>query len=471
METNIWWIRRDLRLNDNQALHGAMSSGKDVIPLFIFDPKLMSSPNVGSRRKNFLRSCLFELDKDLQERGSKLIIRKGNPIKVLVDMVKDIGVERIYAEADYSPYARRRDEIVGEELPLVLMHGLTQNHPASLVKKDGNPYRVFTPYMRSWKNQYLSRSERLIPAPDFISTPALIHSEMLNFQPEAGPHMFAPGEKSARAQLARFINAQEKGIAHYAELRNRLDQDSTSGISPYLRFGLLSIRQCVQAALRVMENAPDKDSRDSAEIWLNELIWREFYFSIMYHFPKVMEHSFREDLRAISWRNDADDFSAWCDGRTGYPIVDASMRQLLNTGWMHNRGRMIVASFLVKDLVIDWRWGERFFMQQLLDGDPASNNGGWQWTAGTGTDAAPYFRIFNPILQGKKFDPQGVFIRRWIPELSEVPERYIHTPWEMAESLQKQFDCIIGKDYPFPIVEHGFARERILAVYNQAKTA
>ncbi len=200
---------------------------------------------------------------------------------------------------------------------------------------------------------------------------------------------------------------------------------------------------------------------------MNELVWREFYSAILYHFPYVRQMAFRPAMRQISWRNDPADFAAWAAGRTGYPVVDAAMRQLNTTGWMHNRARMIVASFLTKDLLVDWRWGERYFMQQLLDGDPAANNGGWQWTAGTGTDAAPYFRVFNPVLQGIKFDPQGAYVRRWTPELAAVPDEFIHTPWKMPVELQRSAGCIIGKDYPAPIVDHAAARQRVLAAYRQ----
>ena len=234
---------------------------------------------------------------------------------------------------------------------------------------------------------------------------------------------------------------------------------------------MLSARQVVVAALSAIEAAPNADASKGAEAWLGELIWREFYVAILHHFPDVRMQSFRSELADIPWENDETDFAAWREGRTGYPVVDAAMRQLAETGWMHNRARMIVASFLVKDLLIDWRWGERWFMQQLLDGDPAANNGGWQWTAGTGTDAAPYFRIFNQILQSKKFDPEGQYIRRWVPELSKLPDKLIHTPWAMTQDQQRQFNIEIGVDYPQPIIEHSFARQRALDVYKLAKAS
>jgi deoxyribodipyrimidine photo-lyase len=283
--------------------------------------------------------------------------------------------------------------------------------------------------------------------------------------------LFPPGESAALKRLDRFIRGVDAQIYRYGEDRNRPDLQGTSTISPYLRFGILSPRRAGIAAIRAAANAPNEEGRKSADTWLSELIWREFYIDILYHFPQVRGRSFKPDLDNIHWSNDRQEFEAWCAGLTGYPIVDAAMRQLAETGWMHNRARMIVASFLVKDLLIDWRWGERWFMQHLLDGDPASNNGGWQWTAGTGTDAAPYFRIFNPILQGKKSDPKGGYVRRWLPELNELPNRYVHEPWSMPEEVQADARCTIEHDYPAPIVEHSWARERTLAAYQSARDA
>jgi deoxyribodipyrimidine photo-lyase len=288
-------------------------------------------------------------------------------------------------------------------------------------------------------------------------------------QPTLPLELFPPGEREALRRLEAFTAGEEAPIYRYVQDRNRLDLDGTSMLSPYLRFGMLSPRQAALAARHAAENAPDIPSRKGAETWLNELIWRDFYLHILHHYPQVQRSNFR--LQGVRWVEDPQGFQAWCQGRTGYPVVDACMRQLSATGWMHNRGRMIVASFLTKDLLIDWRQGEGFFMQHLLDGDPASNNGGWQWTAGTGTDAAPYFRIFNPVLQSMKFDPEGVFIRRWLPELSRVSEDFIHEPWKMPLSAQQQAGCFIGKDYPHPIIDHAWARQRTLDAYEQAKTS
>ena len=275
---------------------------------------------------------------------------------------------------------------------------------------------------------------------------------------------FPAGEAEALRRLSVFT---ENSIWCYTDDRNRMALEGTSGLSPYLRFGMLSARQAVLAAIQAEGWARDPLARQGAETWLNELIWREFYAAILYHFPQVRRTAFRAELRRIPWRNDPTEFEAWCAGRTGYPVVDAAMHQMNATSWMHNRARMIAASFLVKDLLVDWRQGERYFMQQLLDGDPASNNGGWQWTAGTGTDAAPYFRVFNPILQRRKFDPQGAYVRRWVPELAGVPDKFIHAPWEMPADVQLGTGCRVGVDYPLPIVDHQQARAWVLAAYRQ----
>lgn len=472
MESAIWWIRRDLRLNDNPALSRAVSLAKSVVPVYVLDPILIQSSKASPRRLDFLYRGLKALDEDLRSRGSRLVIRQGDPLEILSRLVRECEVEQIFAEEDFSPYARQRDHRIAEALPLKLVGGSCASHPESLVKDDGTPYKVFTPYMRSWKARYENHGDLLLSAPDFIPTDPEWRSESFpDPVPGESADLFPPGEGAAMERLKSFADPSTGKIFGYADERNIMAVDGTAQVSPYLRFGMLSARQCIHAAQEAMRLSPDPASRNSAEVWLNELIWREFYLAILYHFPFVLRRSFRDDLTDIPWRNDSAEFHTWCVGQTGYPVVDAAMRQLNETGWMHNRGRMIVASFLVKDLLVDWRWGEKFFMQKLLDGDPAANNGGWQWTAGTGTDAAPYFRVFNPILQGKKFDPQGKFVKRWLPELSSVPEKFIHTPWEMPEEVQKRASCTIGSDYPQPIVDHSFARKRVLDIFNKTKDA
>ena len=461
MKTAIWWIRRDLRLSDNQGLTEALRQADVVVPGFILDPKLLASEYAGQARLAFLFDGLRELDKSLKQLGSQLILRRGDPLEVLTNLIRETGAEGIFAEEDFSPFARQRDKSVALSLPLKLVPGVTVFHPDLLLKADGTPYTVFTPFSRKWRS--LPPKGSPLPTPERLgSLPALASLAIPENPSHPAKSAFKAGEQEAERRLSAFANA---AIFDYSEMRNRMDLEGTSQLSPYLRLGMLSARQAVWAAQESSQSTRTTDAQKGAETWLNELIWREFYAAILYHFPYVRQQAFRAELREIPWRNDPSGLAAWKAGLTGYPVVDAAMRQLRATGWMHNRARMIAASFLTKDLLVNWQEGERYFMQQLLDGDPASNNGGWQWTAGTGTDAAPYFRVFNPILQGLKFDPQGDYVRHWVPELALVPTKFIHTPWEMPVEVQQEMHCQVDSDYPAPIVDHSLARERVLIVY------
>jgi deoxyribodipyrimidine photo-lyase len=438
-----------LRLQDNLTLQKAVEHGP-ILPVFILDRQLLSKAPV--RKRDFLFNSLYSLDADLRSRGSYLVFRKGSPIEILSALLCEIGAEAIYAEEDFTPYALQRDKTIATQLPIDYVQGQIVHHPQRIHKADGTPYTVYTPFSKTWKNIF---PDDLIPisAPNKIPTIRGVKSESLPQHPQDSN--FPSGEAEALDRLQYFL---DNGVYTYAKKRNRLDLDGTSFLSPYIHFGLLGLRTAASCAHQAVLAAPEKSSRESAQTWLNELIWREFYIHILYHFPEVHKRSFRPKYDRIRWQNDLDDFSAWKEGKTGYPVVDAAMRQMLATGWMHNRARMIVASFLVKDLLIDWRWGENWFMQNLLDGDLAANNGGWQWTAGTGTDAAPYFRIFNPILQSKKFDPKGDYIRKWVPELAHLDSKIIHAPWEKNVEVP---------GYPAPIVDHKFARERTMAAYRE----
>jgi deoxyribodipyrimidine photo-lyase len=477
MQTALWWIRRDLRLADNQALDQAQQHADSIVPVFVLDPALLTSGYVGDKRTAGLFDGLRALDDDLRTRGSRLVVRRGDPAKALSALRDETGAGAVYAEADVSPYARRRDARVADTLPLHLTGGLTVHPLDSVHKRDGDPYVVYTPYSRTWKGLALPDAGDLIPAPEALTTPADLPSEAIPEEPRLPDEVpFKAGERQAQERLARFAR---DAIYRYDDRRDRVDLNATSGLSSYLRFGMLSLRSAVVAAREAQQRARSDHQGDDKEVpqgdaegartWLDELIWREFYLAILYHFPEVRERSFREAYRDLDWHNDREALAAWKAGKTGFPVVDAGMRQLKAIGWMHNRARMIVASFLTKDLLIDWREGERHFMQHLIDGDPAANNGGWQWSAGTGTDAAPYFRIFNPISQGEDHDPQGVYIRRWVPELAEVPDAHIHRPWTMPEKVQQQAGCVIGADYPAPIVDHQQARRRALAAYKAAR--
>lgn len=463
MTINLWWVRRDLRLADNPALRAALRGGAAVQPVFVLDPALMGAP--AARRQAFLLAGLRLLDADLRRRGSRLLVRSGPPEQALAQLAAECGAQAVFAGEDYSPYARRRDERVRRALLTVGARAewvleTTVHHPGAVRKPDGQPYTVFTPFSKAWKALPAPagapwQPPQAFPAlPEWPSDPLPEPQDSSDVQ--AALRMFPPGEIEAGRRLAAFVDGP---LADYAERRNQLDLDGTSMLSPYLRFGMLPVRQAAAAAVQAAQNAPDSAARRGCEVWLNELIWREFYIAILYHFPYVLRAAFNPALRAVRWRSAPDDLAAWQEGRTGYPVVDACMRQMNQTGWMHNRGRMIVASFLCKDLLINWQEGERYFMRQLVDGDPAANNGGWQWTAGTGTDAAPYFRVFNPVLQGKKFDPDGQFVRRWVPEIAHLPDGTIHEPWNSPNP---------PSNYPPPMVDHAAARQRVLDAYRRA---
>lgn len=461
-QTHIWWIRRDLRLHDNPALSEALAGGASIIPLFILEPDLMHAPQTGAARRDFLLAGLKALDDDLRRIGGRLILRTGEARDILPQVMQQSGASTIFTQDDLSPYAERRMRHLPANLPIRKVGMPTLRHPDDILSKAGKPYTVFTPYKRAWLAAPLPSRDDLLHPPKALRTPEHISGQPLPKPASASTH-FPAGEAAARQRMAAFI---ARKIEAYGETRDRLDLDGTSRLSPYLRFGMLSAREVVVCALEAAQQA---ENPTGADTWLSELIWREFYNAILYHYPGVLEGNFRPQYNRIRWLNREEDIRAWQEGATGFPVVDAAMAQLRHSGWMHNRARMIVASFLVKDLLVNWRIGERWFMEHLIDGDPAANNGGWQWSAGTGTDAAPYFRIFNPVRQSKRFDPHGAYIRRWLPALQDVPNAYIHTPWQMPEDVQRRVGCRIGVDYPAPVIDHAFARQRALAAYAAAR--
>ncbi len=461
--TNIWWIRRDIRLYDNAALNAATQNTDYLIPLFIIEPELMEK--AAPKRRAFLLNALADLDQQLKGLGSRLIIRQGPALKVFQSLKKSLDDLSIFAHEDFSPFARQRDEEIAAAFNLQRFPGVVLRHPTDVLKSDGNPYIVFTPYKNTWYQGRLPAPANCIPTPGSLPPlPQGLGSE--NLPTAESLEAFPATAEGAQQRLSAFI--QEDSML-YQSRRDLLNLDGTSRLSPYLRFGLLSARETFAQAQLAFSQAESGPPREEIQTWMDELVWREFYTSILYHFPHVMAGPFREDYKNIPWRNAPQDLKAWQMGQTGYPVVDACMRQLLETGWMHNRGRMIVASFLTKDLLINWQEGEAWFMANLVDGDPAANNGGWQWSAGTGTDAAPYFRIFNPVTQGLKFDPNTEYIARWVPELRELPIKYRHEPWQMAEVEAQKYDFQLGRDYPHPIVDHKFARQRTLAAYKSAR--
>jgi len=463
-KTKIWWIRRDIRLHDNQTLQAALEDAQHLVPLFIIEPQLMS--DAAPKRRSFLLAALSDLDQQLRQRGSQLIVRQGPAKEALNTLMTELDDAEIFAHEDFSPFARQRDAEIKERFGLDLTPGVLLRHPTSILKDDGDPYVVYTPYKNKWYEEPLPTPANCLPIPDSLPPlPEKIETENLPIAEETVSD-FPGTSQEAQKRLSDFI---ANDIHAYESRRDRLDLEGTSRLSPYLRFGLISVREAfAQAQIAYIQAQKDQD-RSEIRTWMDELVWREFYTAILYHFPRVMDGPFREDYENIRWRDAQEDLQAWQQGQTGYPIVDACMRQLLKTGWMHNRGRMIVASFLTKDLLINWQLGEAWFMANLVDGDPAANNGGWQWSAGTGTDAAPYFRIFNPVLQSQKHDPEGEYIAKWVPELRDLPVKFRHEPWKMRAQEAKEYNFMLGEDYPQRIVDHKFARERTLNAYKSAR--
>jgi len=468
MRIAIWWIRRDIRLSDNQALNAALNYGEKIIPLFIFDENILGSSRYAPKRGDFLKQSLAGLNQALLERQSSLYIahgRPGNILRFLYDQLSQQYELKIFAETDYSPYARKRDGAIQNDLPAEFVGSPAFYPPGTILKKDLSPFLIFTPFSRAWKAQPFS-SVSLIPKPVIVPTLSTgILEKWINQNDPAIEKIIPIEEDTVQLKLDQFTSGDEAPIYFYDVGRNSLEPCQTSRLSPYLHFGLLSIRHVVNAAQEAIHSIRDNEKQNSARIWLDELIWRDFYIHILYHFPQTAFQNFQN--KHIHWINDEISFTAWKEGLTGVPIVDAGMRQLLHEGWLPNRERMIVASYLTKDLLIDWRWGETWFTKNLIDGDPAANIGGWQWSAGTGTDAVPYFRIMNPVHQSQKFDPLGVYIRKYVPELRGVPNEYIHDPGLMPIELQKKVKCVIGKDYPARLIDHQFARERALAFFRK----
>ncbi|WZL89668.1 deoxyribodipyrimidine photo-lyase [Salinimicrobium sp. 3283s] len=424
----ICWLRRDLRLFDNTALYHALNSGRPVQVIFIFDPAILNTlSNKKDRRVNFIYRQLEKINAKLSHFGASLLVLHDLPKKAFEKLIFKYPVQEVFINHDYEPYARTRDKEVSEFL---LAHGVEFHsykdqvifEKDDVLKPDGTPYTVFTPYSKKWKEQLYQKAVPDFASEDFLSNLLKRPNKPIVSLAEIGFETIDP--EVAEADLSKEL------IKYYHKNRDLPYIDGTSKAGAHLRFGTISVRHLVKQALQ--QNEP----------WLNELIWREFFMMILYHFPHVEHHNFRRKYDRIQWRNNETEFELWCRGETGYPLVDAGMRQLNETGWMHNRVRMVVAGFLCKHLLIDWRWGEAYFAEKLLDYELASNNGNWQWAAGTGCDAAPYFRIFNPESQLKKFDPKLEYVKTWI----------------------KDFRA----GYLEPIVDHKFARARALETYKKA---
>ena len=500
----IHWFRSDLRIEDNTALAAACARGGELVPVFVLDDALLRGRREAHPRLRFLDGCLRDLSRALDAAGSRLVVMRGAPERRLPELARVCGASLVTWNRDYGPYAKRRDLAVrlalgrdGVEVREFKDRVVFEGDAIRTAK--GAPYSVFTPYRRAWWRRYRAGPpERarvlgtLPPCPDLGSigdAPAGSLDAPLDAPP--GEPRGDPGEgasnggslagsgrsphpalaaaaradtteiplggaASARARLDTFLDA--------AAPRYHVDRDfpavaGTSRLSPQLRFGAVSVRACFRAGIALARDEPG--AGEGVSKWLDELVWREFFHAVLDAHPRVLDGPFQSDFAALEWDTRPDRLEAWKAGMTGYPIVDAGMRELAATGWMHNRARMIAASFLAKDLHLDWRDGERWFMRRLVDGDPASNNGGWQWAASTGTDAQPFFRIFNPMSQGERFDPDGVYVRRWVPELAGLPGVSAHRPWDAPAASRG--------GYPSPIVDHARERAVALARYRAAR--
>jgi deoxyribodipyrimidine photo-lyase len=430
-EITIFWFRRDLRLHDNAGLFHALMNEKEVLPIFIFDKAILSKlEDQDDARVSFIHQAISELKVSLRAMGTDIYVVHSSPEEAFDSLLDQYKISRVYANHDYEPYAKERDEAIRRRLKASGAELLTFKdqvifEKSEVVKDDGKPYTVFTPYSRKWKAALTEESTNSYENERYFSSFIQI-SEFLEM-----PSLKEMGFVKSSIEFPKN-EVNEIIISKYKEQRDFPFKQGTTRLSVHLRFGTVSIRSLARKALSLNET------------WLNELIWREFYQMILWHFPHVVSSAFKPAYNHIPWRNNESDFENWCLGKTGYPIVDAGMRELLATGFMHNRVRMITASFLVKHLLIDWKWGEAWFARNLLDFELASNNGGWQWAASSGCDAAPYFRVFNPTLQTQRFDPRAEYIRKWVPEFND--------PFA----------------YPKPIVEHAFARQRVLDTYKKA---
>jgi deoxyribodipyrimidine photo-lyase len=426
---NIIWFRRDLRLHDHAALYHALRDNNPVLALFIFDRNILDNlEDNNDRRVHFIHQSLEEMQSQLGKLNSTFVVKHDKPVNAWKQLLNEWKIEKVFTNHDYEPYAIKRDKEIAELLKTkgVAFHTFKDQvifEKNEVLKDDNSPYTVFTPYSRKWKSKLCSFYLKSYPVKKYFSN-------FIQIKPEPIPPLQEIGFKKTNSVFPQE-KVSNSVLIKYADTRNFPSADGTSHLSVHLRFGTISVRELARRAMKV------------SETFLNELIWREFFMAILWYFPRVVNHSFRKEYDRIKWRNNEKEFEFWCEGKTGYPIVDAGMRELNETGFMHNRVRMIAASFLTKDLLIDWRWGEAYFAKKLLDYELSSNNGNWQWAAGTGCDAAPYFRIFNPSGQAKKFDPGLRYISKWIPELNSF-------------------------EYPPPLVDHKFARERALKAYKHA---
>lgn len=465
----LFWFRRDLRLDDNTGLSEAVrDAAGDVVPFYASEPAILESPDTARARIGFVLDSLADLERALAAAGSRLVLDHGEPISTVIEAARRARADAVYWNEVQEPRMRADDDRVDAALAAAGV-GVKRFEdrllvpPGAVLNASGEPYVVFTPFRTACERLPLSKP---LPAVTRLS-PHAVEGRRLASRARLGvdtsPTSWPGGASAAWKRLAGFV---ARKLAGYASDRDLLGADGTSRLSADLVFGTISPRTVAHAALAAARRRPGLASH--ARKLIEELRWRDFYSHILHHFPHVERAAFRKQYERLEWEGDRSLLDAWREGRTGHPIVDAGMRQLLGEGFMHNRARMIVASFLTKDLLLDWRLGERHFMRHLVDGDLANNNGGWQWAASTGTDPQPWFRVFNPVLQGERFDPRGDYVRRWVPELARVPERWIHRPWEAPVPELERAGVRLDRDYPRPVVDHAERRELALEMYRRA---
>lgn len=460
----IVWFRRDLRLADNPALGAALASGRSVIPLYISAPNEEGAWSPGSASRWWLHHSLLSLDLSLKKLGSRLIIRHGSSsLAVLQSVMRETGATEVYWNRLYEPEVIARDKTIKAALSAQSFNANLLHEPWTIKTQTGKPYQVFTPFWRAC--QLVGEPERPVPAPSKLPTIGKLPSDDLQ-RLELLPKLdwangfsehWTPGESGALKLLTKFE------VENYSTDRDFPDRDGTSRLSPHLHFGEISPRQI----WRVIRDT----KRSNPAPYLRQLIWREFAYHLLFHFPRTPIEPLRGEFAAFPWSRNPERLKLWQKGQTGFPIVDAGMRELWATGWMHNRVRMIVASFLVKDFTLSWQEGAAWFWDTLVDADLANNTLGWQWSAGCGADAAPYFRVFNPMLQGAKFDPEGLYVKRWIPELAALDTKWIHSPFMAPADALRTAGVTLGKNYPHPVVDHARAREDALLAYAHIKRA
>ncbi|RFB95156.1 deoxyribodipyrimidine photolyase [Rhizobium leguminosarum bv. trifolii] len=470
----ILWFRKDLRLDDNHALNAAHLSGRPIIPLYISEPEAGAGP-LGAAQAWWLHHSLEALDKSLRQRQGRLVLASGEALDVLCALIRESGAGAVFWNRRYDPLGisidiRIKQELEKQAIETRSFGGQLLHEPSRLMTGNGTSYRVYTPFWRALEGASepeppLDPPAKLRLASELAKSEPLESWKLLPMKPDWAKNfsdLWTPGERGAMERLRAFV---EDALDGYKENRDFPAKQATSMLSPHLALGEISPARIWDATRGLSKRVSAADIVQ----FRKEIAWREFSYHLLFHFPKLASENWNDRFDGFEWRNDDGDFNAWCRGLTGYPIVDAGMRQLWRHGWMHNRVRMIVASFLIKDLMVDWRRGEAWFRDTLVDADPANNAASWQWVAGSGADASPFFRIFNPVLQGQTFDPDGDYIRAYVPELRELGAKYIHWPFEAPRSILAEAGIALGQTYPKPIVDHASARNRALAAYNATK--